>query len=61
MMLTAASHRKLKYKQIQQKIGDLKRMVKDKVSDGICHNIEITFKHWTLLSMYLMRDITFKC
>ncbi|NXL14233.1 IL21 protein, partial [Setophaga kirtlandii] len=30
MMLTAASHRKLKYKQIQQKIGDLKRMVKDK-------------------------------
>lgn len=61
MMLTAASPRTVKYKQILKTIEQLETMVKDKVSDGICHNIEITFKHYVLLSTYLVMDITFKC
>lgn len=61
MVLTASSPRTLKYKQIQKKIRDLESMVKDKVSDGICHNIEMPFKHYILHRIYLVRDITFKC
>lgn len=61
IVLTAASPRTLKYRQIHQKIEQLETVVKDKVRDGICPNTEITFKHYVLLSIYLVRDITFKC
>lgn len=61
MVLTAASPRTVKYRQIHQKILQLETMVKDKVSDGICHNIEITFKPYVFLSTYLVKDTTFKC
>lgn len=61
VVLTAASPRTVKYRQIKKKIEQLEAMVKDEVTDGICHSIEITFKHYVLLSTYLVRDITFRC
>lgn len=61
MVLTETSPRRAMYKQVLRKIEDLQSMVKEKVRDGICHNIEITFKHYVLLSIYLVKDIILKC